>query len=270
MSRVKRRALAISLGAVLTSIASLASADDVGKLRDQLLSSDDFRVRTQAALALGASKNKKAVDVLCKGLDDASTTVRIAAAAALGKLKLGGTSCLEKRLDAESNGGVKSSIKKSLALMKSGERPEPVITGSTKYYVAIGKTTDKTGRNGDGVDGIVRDSMEKAASSLNGCVVAPEKESASQAKQKLDKWKRVKGFYLLPKVTEPSYANGNLVVKLEVAIFTYPNKALKGSIPIKLTQSDVGSKDQSAEDELIKMAAERAVEKFAQNAERIE
>jgi hypothetical protein len=246
--------------------------DRVSRLADQLASSDDFRVRTQAALALGASKSKRAVQPLCSGLDDANTTVRAAAAAALGKLSLGGTACLKRHLSTENSSSVKATIRKALALIEAGsESPSgPSIDSSTRYYVAIAKTADKTGRGGSQVDGMVRSSIQKAVQSLDGYAVAPSNESAGGAREIFSKYKKIKGFYLAPKVMPPQYSSGNLVVKVEIAIFTYPDKTLRGSLPIKLTQQDVSSKDSSAEDELIRMAAERAVQKFSENVDRIE
>jgi hypothetical protein len=267
MSRVAARKTLVAV-CLLAAAGQALAADKLDKLAEQLSSSDDFRVRTQAALALGSSKSKRAVDPLCKGLDDSSTAVRAAAAAALGKLKLGGAKCLERRLGDEPNASVKASIKKAIELVGSGS--EPALTSKTKYYVMIGKTTDKTGRGEGPVDKIVRKAMAGGAANQEGYVVAPDDETPAQATKRLAKFKQVKAFYLLPKVAQPSYAGGKLTIKVEIAIFTYPGKALKGMIPVKLTQQDVASEDTESENELIKMAAESALEKFAKNAERIE
>jgi hypothetical protein len=267
MSRAAARATLAAL-VLLAAAAPVRGADKLDKLVEQLASSDDFRVRTQAALALGAAKSKRAVEPLCKGLEDSSTAVRAAAAAALGKLKLGGAKCLERRLDDEPNASVKASIKKAIALVSAGAEPE--LTSKTKYYVAIGKTTDKTGRADGAIDRIVRKAMASGASNREGYVVAPEEETPALAGKRLAKFKQVKAFYLLPKVAAPVYSGGNLTIKFEIAIFTYPGKALKGMIPVKLTQQDVSSEDTASEDELIKAAVESALEKFAKNADRIE
>jgi HEAT repeats len=259
--------VAVLLGSVLLTLALPARArDKVDRAADELKHSDDFRVRTQAALALGASKSKRALTPLCNGLEDSNTTVRAASAAALGKLKLsGGRDCLKKRLDDESNSTVKSSIKKALSLLSGG-----VITSKTKYYIAIAKVTDKTGRSGTKVDAMVRAAMEKAAGDLDGYVIAPGDESLKDAKGKLARNGSVKAFYLLPAVPAPKYSGGTLKVKIEVTMFTYPGKALKGSFSVNLTQEDVDDKDEDSENDLIKMASSRAMEKFSQNVERLE
>lgn len=250
-----------------------AHADDetpekVTRMAERLRNEDDFRVRTQAALALGASKHKKAVEALCAGLDDSNTSVRAAAAAGLGKLAMGGVDCLKSHLASESSESVKSVLERALEKVKSGLRP--AVTAETKYYVAVGPTTDKTGRDGDGVDDIVHAALEQASSSLDGCVIAPRDEKTSQATAVTKKWKHLHSFFLWPKVSAPDYSGGKLTLKFEIAIFTYPGKALKGTIPVKLTMPDVSSPDKSSENDLIQRAAEAAFERFTQNVERLQ
>lgn len=262
--RLAGHALAVVLALMLAG--SQAQAQSVAVLAKRLKDGDDFRVRTQAALALGASKSKSAVTPLCGGLKDSNTTVRVASASALGRLKLGGTECLQNRLEVEGSSAVKSSITKALASIAAGDAPS--ITASTSVYLAIGKTADKSGI--EDADKLVQRAMRKAARSLDGYVVAPSKETTKEATALLGKFPKVKGFYLTPKVTKPEYKGGSLTVRFELSIFTYPGRALKGSVPIRLTQQDVAEEDPAAEKELLQMAAERAVEKFSQNVERIE
>ncbi len=68
------------LAALLALPSTSWAGDSVAKLARTLLRSDDFRLRTQAALALGASGSDKAVKPLCKGLDDKTDAVRAAVA----------------------------------------------------------------------------------------------------------------------------------------------------------------------------------------------
>src|SRR3954453_615218 len=77
----------VLLGSLLWTGAARAQASDLERLIYNLANSEDFRVRTQAALALGASKSERAVVPLCSGLGDPNTTVRAASAAALGALR---------------------------------------------------------------------------------------------------------------------------------------------------------------------------------------
>ncbi len=70
-----------------------------GRLRD----AQDFRVRVQAALELGRSGERAALEPLLEALDDSNASVRAAAAAALAKLgDANAVPTLEKHRDDES------------------------------------------------------------------------------------------------------------------------------------------------------------------------
>jgi hypothetical protein len=256
---MRRLALAALLGGVgfLAARPALAEDADVDHLLQNLANGSDFRIRTQAALALGASKSRRAVEPLCSALDDSNATVRSASAAALGRLHLGGAECLQKRLANEASDTVKSAIQKAL---------DPVFTSETKYYLAIGKVTDKTGRGGDEIEGIVHSAMAGAAAASPLFAVAPPGELVADAKRRLSSHGNVKCYFLSPRIGAPDYSGGNLTVKLEIAMFSYPDKALIGNYSTKLTEPGVSSPDKDSENDLIKTAGERALDKFSQIA----
>ena len=269
MLRAARRAalgVCICLGLGATQSRAQGTSD-VDRMSQNLKSGSDFRVRTQAALALGASKTERAVQPLCAALGDSNTTVRAAAAAALGKLQLGGAECLEARVKTEPSATVKAAIQKAIDLVRGGG--EPVFRPDSKYYVSIGKTTDKSGRAGDGVDRLVRAAMVGASPPL-GIVIAPMNETPADAKRRLGPRKGVKAFYFAPRVSPFDYADGNLKVRLEIAFFTYPEKALIGNFAVPLTQQGVSPGDTTSENELLQMAAERAMEKLGPIAARVQ
>jgi hypothetical protein len=163
MLRAARRAafgVCVCLGLGATPSRAQGTGD-IARMSENLRNGTDFRVRTQAALALGASKTGRAVQPLCAALGDSNTTVRAAAAAALGKLQLGGGECLEARVKIEPSATVKAAIQKAIDLVRGGG--EPVFRPDSKYYVSIGKTTDRSGRAGDGVDRLVRAAMVGAS-----------------------------------------------------------------------------------------------------------
>lgn len=260
------RALSVLVfaGAFLVVPAVLAQASDIDRLVYNLANSEDFRVRTQAALALGASKSQRALTPLCSALGDSNTTVRAASAAALGRLALGGTDCLEKRLASESSDVVKATIRKALETIRGGGGgAEPAFDSATKFYISIGKTTDKTGRGGAEVDGIVRGAMTSKVGQTAGFLAAPGNESVPDAKRRLGQHPGVKAFFLSPSVSPPDYTGGNLKVRLEVAMLSYPEKNLIGSFSVNLTEPGVEPGSVENENELIRMASERAVDKFA-------
>jgi hypothetical protein len=264
-SRAKRAlSVLVLLGTLLAASAAAAQSSDIDRLVYNLANSEDFRVRTQAALALGASKNQRALAPLCSALADANTTVRAASAAALGRLAMkGGQECLERRLASESSDVVKATIQKALEAIKSGGGAEPLFVSDTRFYVAIGKTTDKTGRGTAEVDGIVRAAMTTKVGQTAGFLAAPPNETQPEAKKRLAAHPAVKGFFLSPSISAPDYTGGNLKIRIEVAMLTYPDKNLIGSFSLNLTEPGVEPGSTQNENDLIKMVAERAIEKFS-------
>ena len=143
---------------------------------------------------------------------------------------------------------------------------DPVFTSETKYYVAIGKTSDKTGRSGDEIDGIVHGAMASAAAGMPVYAIAPSGETAADAKRRLGGHGGVKAVFLSPRVPPPDYSNGNLTIRVEIAMFSYPDKSLIGSFTQKLTQQGVSSPDKETENDLLRDTATRALEKFTKAA----
>jgi HEAT repeats len=231
-------------------------------LAQQLRTSDDFRVRTQAALALGATDDPAAVDPLCRGLDDANDVVRTAAAAALAKLgRPQGIPCLKARQSRESNATARSQIEKSLhALEKAGNNG--ALPANARVYVAVGGVTNKTRRAPHELESLVRSAMSDKLRTMNGYVVAPTGESNAAAKKVLADKPALKAFHLQTTVEPPQYSNNALTVVVRVTMSTYPGKELKGEFSPRLTQSDTPTSDRASEDALIRMALEKALDSF--------
>ncbi len=254
-------ALALVLAVTLSQGASAQTK--VAEAAQQLKTSDDYRVRTQAALALGASGDAAAVQPLCGGLKDKTPVVRSAAAAALGKLgKSGGLSCLKGARPGESDTGVAAQIDQSIGKLEGGgggDAPPPPGPNA-KYYVAI-EVANKSSKPAGEVEKLVRSTLQSKLLGTSGFAIAPKAETPAQGGQVV-KTKNLKGFYLIATVEAPVYANGNLVQSLKLSIWSYPEKALKGQVSPKLTQSGTPSADPAGETELIKMCSESAAGSF--------
>lgn len=231
-------------------------------LAEQLKTNDDYRVRTQAALALGASGDDAATKPLCDALSDANASVKVAAAAALGKLgKPAGLSCLRRAEGREQTPAVKSQIQKSIAALSTGGVAAPPPPGAdTKYYVAI-EITNKTGRPESEIEPLLRAAMQSKILAKPGYAVAPKGETLAQGKKILN-GKKLKGFYLLATVEPAVYQGGNLTQVVRVSMWTYPSKSLQGEFAPKLTQSGTPTKDVQSENVLMKMCVENAIETF--------
>jgi hypothetical protein len=238
---------------------------------EQLRSNDDYRVRTQAALALGASGNDAAVKPLCDALGDSNVSVKVATAAALGRLgKPAGLPCLQSADRRETASAVKTQIQKSIASLQSagGSSSGSVTASSTppppsadaKFYVAI-QVANKTSRSASDIEALVRSAMQEKLLSKKGYAVAPKAETSPQGGQVV-KSKKLKGFLLLATVESPVYSGGNLSQVVRVSMFTYPDKALQGEFAPKLTQSGTQAGDTQSENVLMKMCVENAIETF--------
>jgi hypothetical protein len=232
---------------------------------------DDFRVRTNAALALGATDDDDAVSPLCGGLDDPSEVVRQAAAVALKKLaRASSRDCLQRRAGAETNASVKAQIKRALEALETaagssgaggGEAP---AVASAKYYVSVSKITNNTTRTAADVQRIVGGAITSKLAALGEYQMAPSGETNDAAKATLAR-RKLKGYYLGVSVDKLDYSDGNLRVRVKIAVFSYPGRDLRGEVPAGATLPGARPGDTGAEEQLMSVVAARAAELFAQN-----
>ena len=267
MIRLPLRALVIGLFSIVASAPRSSAAEGrVSFFIDQLKHATDFRLRTQAALALGASEDPTAVQPLCTGLDDTSEPVRSASAAALGRLKnAAGLGCLKSHA-GDRSAQVRSVIDRSIKTLESasGKPTKPPPPGpNDSVYVSIGTVTDKTGRGDDSVSQLVTTALQNKLLATRGYAVAPQGETGAVARRVL-RQNSLRGYMLQARV-EPPRSNGHdLTVLVRVTMWSYPDKALQGEFAPKLTMPGASLGDRESEDNLIKMAVERAVDSFAQ------
>jgi hypothetical protein len=242
------------------------------------LASDDFRVRTNAALALGATNDDAAVRPLCGALDDASEVVRQASAVALKRLlKPGSVPCLKKHLDSEKNDSVKLQISRAVEAIEAqsgattqddpggggGDAPKQV--SGAKYYVSLAPITNNSSRPQADVDRIVGNAVRAKLEALGQYQVAPGKESADAARAVMQK-RKLKGFFITLSLDKLDYGQDGLKVTMKVVVFNYPNKAMQGMFDKWKLMPGVRPGDKSAEETLIAATAAAAIDTFAQNA----
>jgi hypothetical protein len=264
-----------SVGSLGVSEGIAWAEPSVAYLTEQLRTSDDSRVRTQAALALGKSGDDAAVSPLCGALSDSNASVKVAAAAALGKLgKPAGLPCLRTAQGKETTANVKAQIEKSIAALgtsgssgssgssssPSSPAAPPPPAADAKYYVAI-QVTNKTTRPAAEVDAIVRSAIQDKLLAKKGYAVAPKSETTAQGDQ-IVKSKKLKGYFLIATVEAPVYGGSDLKQVVRVTMWTYPEKSLKAEFAPTLTQSGTSKGDKESETLLMKMCAENATESF--------
>jgi hypothetical protein len=263
----------------LMLIASTAGADGrVSFLADRLKyppaagQPDDFRVRTNAALALGTTDSDDAISPLCGALDDPSEVVRQGVAVALKRLaRQTARDCLQRRSGVETNANVRSQIKKALDALDTaggaggggGETPS-AHNANAKFYVSVSKVANNTTRSATDVQRIVSGAIASKLAELGEYQLAPAGESSDAAKAAIAK-RQLKGYYLGVSVDKLDYSDGNLRVHVKIAVFSYPGRDLRGEVPAGATLPGARPGDSSAEEQLMSVVAARAAELFAQN-----
>lgn len=235
---------------------------------------DDFRVRTNAALALGATNDDGAVSPLCAGLGDPSEVVRQAVAVGLKRLARPSSSdCLKRRQGVEPNASVKLQIQRAIEAIDAaagagagkagGGGPAATVAGA-KFYVSISPVANGTGRPQGDIERLVRDAIASKLAELGEYQLAPTPESNAEAKAAIAR-RKLKGYYLSVSVDKFDYSDGNLRVRVKIAVSSYPGKDLRGEVPAAATLPGARPGDRGAEDQLMSVVAARAAELFAQN-----
>jgi hypothetical protein len=260
------------LAATMVMLAPRIANADAARLRflSEKMRDSDARVRTSAALALGASNDDGAVDPLCGGLSDKEDVVRQASAVALKRLNRSSSlSCLKSREETERSDAVRIAITRAIEAISSGGEGGggEVIkhNPNAKYYISLSTVANSTGRAQTDVERIVLKSIRQKLDAAGVVQLAPSNETPEKAREVM-KARKLKGFYLAIAVDRFDYTDGNLRVKVKIGVFNYPNKSLLGNVDKTLTAQGVSNGDRASEDRLLELAAGLASEQFAQNA----
>ena len=264
--------LVLVLSAAALTVTTDAGAEDKTTfLAGQLKNNTDFRVRTSAALSLGTSDDPKAVQPLCGCLADKTETesVRVACAAALGKLKKPGADVCLKDVSGDKSKKVSEQAATSLKALGSmagsgtlatDASPDAPATGTPKYYVGV-DVNNKTSRPDSEIKSLVAKEVRcKLLGNGGRFKIAddfdPKKMGTVVSKEKLD------GYYVSMQVDPIKYDGGQLKVSMKLTIMTY-NRDFKAEIGKTLAIPGVTSPSKDDEDDLLKMAAQKLADSFA-------
>ncbi|HEY1955252.1 MAG TPA: HEAT repeat domain-containing protein [Polyangiaceae bacterium] len=246
----------LAVGVVV--FAAIADAQSRTAFLISRLRSDDFRVRTNAALALGATHDDDAVQPLCGAVNDGNETVRQAAAAALNRLgKSSAVGCLQARLAVEGSANVKLQLTRAIGALQSGGGGGSVA--NAKFYVSVAVSNNSTGHDG----GKILSTITSKLGSLGGYQIAPQSESPAAARGVISR-RNLKGYYLAVSASLSDTSQG-LKALVRIAVFSYPERDLRGEVAPYAIAQGVRRGDTGTEDQLLTAVAERAVEQFSQN-----
>lgn len=239
-------------------VSATSHADELTDNAALLKSAADFRVRTQAALALGASRSERAVAPLCRGLEDEHRVVRLAAATAIARLNSGGAGCVRARIAAEKDETVLAALQKTLARLEGALEPaEPAIDGSTKFYVAIGSL-----KGLERYSSPVRGAMVRTFAAAPGWAVAPKNETNATATGVLKAHPNARGVQLKPSLKPLAFSEGTLTVTIAVAVVSYPSLDILADYSQSAKMGGVAEGDDKAVEELVVAVAESAAGRF--------
>lgn len=251
-------AATFGLVGLLALVASLALADArTDYLMRLLRTSDQFRVRAQAALSLGSAQDDPTVvRGLGEALRDEHPAVRAAAAASLERQ--GDPSALEALRGARSDPEptVRSAAQRAVRTLERIARTRPRTTpvppttptiptipsnGPARFYVGVGLPGSKAPRVDRATLEHAREFMLRRTSEISGVVVAPQTESAREAQQVISR-RRLTGYYLDSSITSvETRPDGSTRAAVSVIVQTYPGRDIRVMLGGAATVSGGGS-----------------------------
>lgn len=216
--------------AALMWLDSPARADRIDRLVRILKTDSSYKVRMQVAIALGKLKAKRAVGALIFTLRDPNETVQGVAAAALGQIgdkrALPSLRSLQQRT---SNSFVRKQAARAIATIDGGGGGEGAPKPNARFFVTVGKLSNKSGRGGSRLSQIFGDALRKEFSKIPSVTTSwygGSKPNAGQLRKR-----RMKGFVLdgsiLSLTQKESGGNIEISCNIRVSLATYPGNSMK-------------------------------------------
>ncbi len=240
MMRGERR-IFVTLLAVI-AIASSAMADErTDYLLKLLKTSDNYKVRVQAAATLGKLRKKEAVPALSKALSDKQELVVISAAAALSRIgDPAAIPALKKTYKKNKGQAVRSQIRASLRVLKaieSGDREETQRGGKALYLIRVDAMGNSSGVFMGEAEKVLKDIVSKRMGEDSRVVVQKKKTNAKKIK-KMIAAQNLRGYIISGAVIRLERVGSEMVAKIALNVFTNPGYSLlmmptaEGRVPI--------------------------------------
>ncbi len=216
-------------------------------LMRMLSGSAQFRVRAQAALALGGQKPEPSiVRALVAALRDENGGVRAASASALERL--GDPSALPglRAAMSDRDGSVRTAARNAVATLTSVRAPGvgatsgvPAPPGTAVYYVGVGVPGSQVGLAASALRS-VREHLVSQLAQIQGVSVAPENEDTRTAARVIGAQK-LAGYYVDSSITSLEQKPGGAVrAQVSIILGTYPGRDLRAMLSGAATVSGGG------------------------------
>jgi hypothetical protein len=255
-----------------------------------LLRGDDFRIRVQAAFALGATNDPSVVPSLERALRDTEPAVRAAAATALGRI---GAPRALPALEAarnDSSAAVRSQAERSIGLIRDAQRlasnpsgigaaiairpaPEAIEWPRIRYVVTLGEMRNPSGFAGDEFTGVLRREVANQLRGIRGVAVLADDSSLDGSGRREIERRRLPHVRLDGSVNQVQRREraGEIAVRCEVAfmLLDQRERALRGELRGAATGSALPRRSRLAEQEraLAEQALSGAVRSAMANAQ---
>lgn len=227
----------LGIGALLAFLfvgAPVADAQDqrVDYLVRLLSSSDQFRVRAQAAISLGrVEANASVVTALTTALGDEHPAVRTAAVSSLERLAdpsaLDALQPLKRDRDPAVRRAATAAVRTLERIARTAPREDPTpSTGTATYYVGIGNPGAQNNAANAATLRRAKEILMRLARELEGVEVAPDGETNAAAQRVLQR-RNLTGYYLDSSVVTLGDAAGGTRAVVSVILNTYPGRDMR-------------------------------------------
>lgn len=244
--------MAMWLVVAASAFTSSASADARTDFLMRMLStSAQFRVRAQAALALGGqAPEANIVRALITALRDEHPAVRAASASALERLKDPSAVPALRAAQSDRDGSVRTAARNAAAALESTRpaattpsiaTPEP--SGPAVFYVGVGVPGSQIGLPPPTLRSL-RQHVVSQVTQIAGVAVAPENEDRRAAERVIGA-RKLTGFYVDSSITSVEQRpDGSVRAQVSVILGTYPGRDMRAMLSGAATVSGGGSGDE--------------------------
>lgn len=275
--------LALVFGAV-----EMGAAQDIRALTRALHNARDFRVRVQAAFALGNTRQASNRGALERALRDNNPAVRAAAATALGRLGSVAAIPALRRASRDSSASVRMQAQRSITTLREANQPTqpdrapranqggrgfyPTVTvvpqanqiawGRVRYAVVLGTMANRTNyRGGEQLADAMRGEVMTTLNLVRGVAVFRTPNEIDSRAQREIRRRRIPKLQLEGSVTavQPRRARGELSVRCEVSLMLLDDGNIRGMLSGAATGSEPPRRDRAQTQRLAQQALSAAV-----------
>lgn len=254
-----RRFLRVCVAALVLCVCATSSAPSSAHadsksdfLVRMLASSSQFRVRAQAALALGAANEAAVIEALSRALrSDDHPAVRAASASALERLRAPSSLAALKAALRDEDKTVRAAAQRAVNEVERrtasvpASQPTPIVPSDTSkgsvFYVGVGLPGSQVPSLSPSLLRGLREHLSREVVQIAGVRLAPENESRTAAEREL-RAQKMTGYFIDSSVTSlETKPDGSIRAQVSVVVGTYPGRDMRAMLSGAATVSGGGS-----------------------------